>query len=97
MGNHWFLKEVYSYIVPRLTVLATDSSIDVGYDLHYHIDSVKIGSVPAEPEDLVQILGRVWRADPSRLGRNDEVDVIVDVFRDTLDHFFLKHCGVSAE
>jgi hypothetical protein len=95
IGNNWFLRELRGYILPRLTILVTDKSIDLGYDLHNHIDSIMVNGIPERASQLTQLLGRVSRASPLRIGCNDRVDVVMTAHRHTLDSFFLKECGVD--
>jgi hypothetical protein len=95
IGNHWFLRELRSYIIPRLTILVTDRSIDLGYDLHTHIDSMMVNGIPERSSQLAQLLGRVSRASPGRIGCKDRVEVVLTAYRKTLDGFFLKQCGVD--
>jgi hypothetical protein len=97
VGDNWFLREVLGYVVPRLLVLAADRSVDVGYDLHKHVDAVSIDEVPNSQEVLDQLLGRVCRADVSRIGKGDAVSVILEARKGTLDGFFLERCGVSVD
>jgi hypothetical protein len=95
IGMDWFLKEMLGYIVPRLTILVTDRSIDHGYNLHNHIDSIMIEGIPSDREDLQQLLGRVSRASPHRIGHNDKVEIVVNAYRNTLDSYFLEKCNVD--
>lgn len=97
IGQNWFLREVVSYVSPRITVLAADQSVDVGYNLHRHVDAIWIPQVPVNREQMQQLLGRMCRADTPRIGKSNCVSVVMNAARGTLDEFFLKRCGVSLQ
>jgi hypothetical protein len=96
LGNAWFLREMLLYVAPRLVVLAADQSLDLGYDLHRHLDAVSVKEIPVGGDELQQLLGRVCRADVSRIGKGDAVSVVVDAHPGTLDRLYLMRCGVES-
>jgi hypothetical protein len=91
LGCAWFLKELREYLLPKLTILAADKSVDLGYNLHHHIDSVFMKRMPSDFESIKQLVGRVCRASPCRRGRGDEVNIVVNCYKNTLDFFFFEH------
>lgn len=88
IGNSWFLNEVLSFVEPRLVVIAADSAVDIGYNLHKYVDTLWIDLIPDHASTLQQIVGRLCRTDPSRIGKNDKVAVMVNLYEKTLDELF---------
>jgi hypothetical protein len=79
---------------PRL--LLADATVDVGFDLHRHVDGLYISRVPQTYVELCQISGRISRI---AVDREDQgtFDVYTHCIQDTLDDaLFLKHIGVES-
>lgn len=92
IGHCWFLREVCSFVLPKVTVLAADTAVDLGYDLHKHVDAVWVPMVPEDNAGLGQIVGRLCRTQVSRVGKDDVVSVLIDVRGGTLDDLFVPLC-----
>jgi hypothetical protein len=87
------LSYVESYLArPRL--LLADATVDIGFDLHRHVDGLYISRETYV--ELCQISGRVSRI---AVDREDQgtFDVYTHCIQDTLDDaLFLKHIGVES-
>lgn len=73
---------------PRL--LLADATVDVGFDLHRHIDGVYMDTILRTPAELRQITGRVSRIAVDR-AKQGSVDVLTKIYPGTLDKLFLNH------
>jgi hypothetical protein len=90
IGGGFFHKELVSYIAnPR--ILVTDQTVDVGFDLHRHIDGLTTSHVLCSTGDVQQLVGRLARISVDRIGSRDTIDVITPIRANTLDEFFAKH------
>ncbi len=90
IGGGFFHRELVSYIAnPRM--LVTDQTVDVGFDLHRHIDGLTTSHVLCSPGDVQQLVGRLARISVDRIGSRDTIDVITPIRANTLDEFFAKH------
>ena len=89
MGT-FFLREVEACLA-RPRVLVADSSVDVGFDLHRHIDAVYVPQVVGSFAELQQLTGRISRI-ATDVKQQGTVDVLMSVFEDSLDtRFFVPH------
>jgi hypothetical protein len=84
-----FLSALEQYLArPRL--LLTDASVDVGFDLHRHVDGVYVPRIPSERSDLQQIVGRICRIAPERR-QQGTIDVMSSRYVGTADDLLYKH------
>ena len=77
---------------PRL--LLADSTVDVGFDLHRHIDGVYMSNLVRTPAELRQITGRVSRIAVER-GDQGTIDVLTRTLPGTLDDLFARHLAAA--
>lgn len=95
IGHGFFHKELISYIAnPR--ILVTDQTVDVGFDLHRHIDSLTTSHVLCSSGDMQQLVGRLARISVDRIGTRDTIDVVTPLRAKTLDEFFAKHLATES-
>lgn len=73
---------------PRL--LLADATVDVGFDLHRHVDGVYMPRLPPNRSELQQIVGRVCRIAVERKDQGT-VDVISHRYRDSIDDILWHH------
>jgi hypothetical protein len=78
---------------PRL--LLADSTVDVGFDLHRHIDGVYMSTIVRSPAELRQITGRVSRIAVDCADQGT-VDVLTRTSPGTLDELFMRHLSTTA-
>jgi hypothetical protein len=78
---------------PRL--LLADSTVDVGFDLHRHIDGVYMSTIVRTPAELRQITGRVSRIAVDCADQGT-VDVLTRTSPGTLDELFMRHLSTTA-
>jgi hypothetical protein len=73
---------------PRL--LLADATVDVGFDLHRHVDGIYVPRLPPNRSELQQIVGRVCRIAAER---NDHgtIDVISHRYLDSIDDILWHH------
>ena len=77
---------------PRL--LLADATVDVGFDLHRHVDGIYLSRIPSSYIELCQITGRVSRIAVDRENQGT-INVFTHCAQDTLDDaLFLKHLNV---
>jgi hypothetical protein len=77
---------------PRL--LLADSTVDVGFDLHRHINGVYMSNLVRTPAELRQITGRVSRIAVDR-GDQGTIDVLTRTLPGTLDDLFARHLAAA--
>lgn len=95
IGHGFFHKELISYIAnPR--ILVTDQTVDVGFDLHRHIDGLTTSHVLCSSGDMQQLVGRLARISVDRIGTRDTIDVVTPLRAKTLDEFFAKHLATES-
>lgn len=87
------LQRVESFLA-RPRFLVADSTVDVGFDLHRHIDSVLVDKVPLTRTQVDQLTGRVSRI-ATDIKSQGTVDVLVRTHEGTLDSLFFKHLGMT--
>lgn len=85
----WFLKTLESYLARRRFLLA-DATVDVGFDLHRHLDGIMVDGVLASAVEVEQLTGRVSRVAPD-IKQAKTVDVIVRTVPGTLDSVLMTH------
>lgn len=94
IGHGYFHRELISYIAkPRL--LLTDQTIDVGFDLHRHLDGITASHVLCSPTQMQQLVGRLARVCVDRIGIRDSIDVVTPIQEGTLDSYFVKHLNAD--
>ena len=90
LGHGHVLREILGY-VGGVRVLVTGSSLDVGYDLHHHVDGVCLAELPSTRADFEQQAGRL-----RRISRRPAAPVLVRCFvaagtvEDALAHALLQ-------
>lgn len=86
LGGGWVALQIYRYLAhPRL--LVADDSVDVGWALHRHVDTVLLPHVLPDRTTLLQLLGRVSRIDVDR-AHQGSIAVHISLTRGTLDCLF---------
>jgi hypothetical protein len=95
IGHGWFISECWKLLFPRLTVLVPDKNCDVGYDMYRALDAIWIPHPPSGPDRLNHIVGMVSRANTAVARKTKYIKVVMDVWEDTLDELFAKHCAAT--
>jgi len=95
IGHGYFHRELVSYLAkPR--ILVTDQTVDVGFDLHRHLDGITTSHILCNVSDMQQLVGRLARISVDRIGTNDTIDVVTPIRTRTLDEFFAKHLNANS-
>jgi hypothetical protein len=85
-GDGWVSLQIYRFLArPRL--LLADDAVDVGWELHRHVDTILIPHVVPDRTTLLQLLGRVSRITVDQAKRGSTT-VRIALVRGTLDVFF---------
>jgi hypothetical protein len=84
-GGH-MSRELYSYLSrPRL--LLADDTVDVGFDLHRHVDTVLLPRIVPDRTTLLQIVGRVSRI-ATDVHDQGSIKVSANLTTQSLDSYF---------
>lgn len=91
----FFIPEIKKYL-DRPRLLVADSTVDVGFDLHRHVDGIYVPRLPSDCSELRQIVGRVSRiaADKANQG---SLDVISHHYTGTADKILWHHLEHAIE
>jgi hypothetical protein len=90
LGMGTMFLSVVEQCLARPRLLLADATVDVGFDLHRHVDGVYVPRIPSERSDLQQIVGRVCRIAPERT-QQGTVDVISSRYVGTADDLLWSH------
>ena len=95
-SGRFLLSEIEQYLArPRL--LLADSTVDVGFDLHRHINSVYVPQMVGTRAELRQLTGRVSRIAVDQKDQGT-IDVLTNCTDHTLDEvLFSKHLEMEEE
>lgn len=86
LGYGHVVRELYSYLArPRL--LLADYTVDVGFDMHRHVDTILLPCIVPDRTTLLQIVGRASRI-ATDVRDQGTVRVSANLTRHTLDSFF---------
>lgn len=91
LGMGQMLLRAVELFLARPRLLLADATVDVGYDLHRHVDGVHVPRLVETHAELLQLTGRVSRIS---VGQRDqgEIDVLANCFGGTLDAaLFARH------
>ena len=86
LGFGHVVRELYRFVAkPR--ILLADDTIDVGFDLHRHVDTVLLPTLVPDRTTLLQFVGRVSRI-ATDVGEQGSIDIMANLTRGSLDSFF---------
>jgi hypothetical protein len=84
------MKEIEMFLA-RPRILLADSTVDVGFDLHRHIDGMHVPQMVATYAELRQLIGRISRIATEKSNQGS-IDVLTNCTDNSLDEaLFIKH------
>ena len=91
LGMGRFFTDTLERFLARPRLLIADSSVDVGYDLHRHVNAMHIPRLVETRAELLQLTGRVSRIAVDVEDQGD-IEVLANCYDGTLDsELFAKH------
>jgi hypothetical protein len=85
-----FVKRTLSCFLAKRRIMICDNSVDLGFDLHRHVDALLLPRLVPDRTALLQLSGRISRIAVD-IKDQGTIRILSNMYEGTLDELFLKH------